>query len=261
MLRNVLAVAICVILASTAVCVATYRIQRRRLRQWVREVVADEPYGKEAVLALARFVFSSIKRTRDPIFLTRILRAFGGSPLAILRNGGCCSGIHRLFIASLDAIGIPAAQVTLYHHSGAWCHCLAQVSLDRREWLIDVDYGLQYLDESGAPLGLRDLRGGVQPSIRVFAAGLEAPICDGYVRDSRPGYPHSVYYDFDFKQTRTANWTRSLARRLAYRLLGRLSRGRIDCVLVSPVLEWPQMILAVCLSAMALVLLVARQTL
>jgi hypothetical protein len=50
-------------------------------------------------------------------------------------------------------------------------------------------------------------------------------------------------------------------RRQAYRLLERLTRDSIDRLRVSPVPEWPHMILAVCMSAAALLLLIARQTL
>lgn len=260
-LSALLLIAIVILLAATAMCLGMYRIERRELRRLVVNRVGGGYCTREDVFMLARFVFSRVKRNRDPIFLAGVFRPFGGSPLAIWREGGCCSGIHRFFITCLDALGIRAAQVTLYHRSGPWCHCLAQVRVDGRPMLIDVDYGVLYLDSAGEPIGLADLRAGSRPIITVFAEGLLAPLCEGYARDPRPGYPPSGYYDFDFEKTRTANWAKSLVRRAVHRILAPVTRGRIDRVLLSPVLEWPHMILAVCLVVAALMLLIVRQAL
>jgi len=49
------------------------------------------------------------RRGRDPAFLAPILALLGGSPTTILKKGGCCFGVNRLFIPSLDTIGIRAA--------------------------------------------------------------------------------------------------------------------------------------------------------
>lgn len=261
MLSAILGLTIVALLIATASCLAVYRLERRKLSGFVRGLLGRAVSPEEAVFVLARFIFSRVTRNRDPVFLAPILRSFGGSPLGIARGGGCCSGTHRLFIACLETIGIRAAQVTLYHHSGRWCHCIVQVSVNDREHLIDVDYGVQYFSPSGEPINLMHLRSGIQPSIRIFAEGLRAPLCKGYDRNPAPGYPQSDYYNFEFKDTRTANWTKSRIRKQIYFLLRIMTWGRIDCALVPAELEWPQMILALCLSGTALLLLALRAAL
>ena len=49
------------------------------------------------------------------------------------------------------------------------------------------------------------------------------------VNDRPCGYPANAYYDFDFRASKkTANWTKTPARRIVYRTLHRLSPGGVD---------------------------------
>lgn len=249
-------VAIAALLLMAGVSIIGYLHQRRRLAAIVRRIVANERDGVSAVFAVGRFVFSNVLRTHDPVFLLSALRPIGASPLAVLRRGGCCSGIHRLFIACLETIGIQAAQVTLYHPSGAALHCTTQVRAEGQVFLVDVDYGVVFKHPAHGALGVAQLREGVQPVIQVFANGLTAPTT--LSRGGRtPGY-RGGYHIFNFKETRTANWTKSWIRRKAHWLLNMATNGRINYMLLPPLLEWPQIILALLSTFAALLILMGR---
>lgn len=252
-------VLIAALLLSAGICVISYLYQRCILTAIVRAVVKSEPDSVGAMFAIAKFVFSKVLRAPDPVFLFSLFRPLGASPLAVLRRGGCCSGVHRLFIACLDVIGIRAAQVTLYHPSGKALHCVAQVSVQGRVLVIDVDYGVVFEHPNKGTLGLTQLREGIEPTIRVFADGLAAPTLDEPC-DRIPGY-RGKYHTFNFKETRTVGWTSSWVRRKAYLALKFITNGRIDCVLLPPLLEWPQIILALLVSSAALLILISQAAL
>jgi hypothetical protein len=63
----------------------------------------------------------------------------------------------------------------------------------------------------------------------------------------KTSYPNNSYYQFDFSQTKTANWTQSWQRRLAYRALRIGIRERADRVRVPSLLKWPQVLLSLAL--------------
>ena len=62
-------------------------------------------------------------------------------------------------------------------------------------------------------------------------------------------YPRHGYYNFIWQQTKTANWSKSWMRRATYHILNRVIPGRIDCLRLPPILERPQIILAMIISA------------
>lgn len=218
-------------------------IQKRRLRKLVRKVVPSGASPREAAVLFGRFIFAHVKRRDDTPYIGGPLAIFGATPLGVLERGGCCSGTHRLFIAGLACIGVKAYQITVYHRSGLTAHCLASVFENGREFLIDVDYGVLYQSESGVDLSLSDLRCGVRPKFVPFAAGLTAfHAKPSFVRS--PGYPDCPYYDFDFLETRTANWKTSMWRRCVYAIANFISMGRVDVLPVPALLEWPQMLIA-----------------
>src|SRR4030095_7924391 len=59
-------------------------------------------------------------------------------------------------------------------------------------------------------------------------------------RRTDESYPANDYYNFDFSQTKTANWTKTWVRRSAYRILRVLTAGRIDTLRQPLWMEWPQ---------------------
>ena len=98
--------------------------------------------------------------------------------------------------------------------------------------LVDPTYGLYYRGPSGTLIGLDPLRRGTQP---VLVA----------LRSNRPAaYPRDEYYDFDYMETKTANWTKSRVRRFVYRVAHPLTLGRIDTVRLPVLLEYPHILLA-----------------
>jgi len=186
----------------------------------------------QLVLHVAGELHAEIRRRRtDPVFLLPLLEPLGASPLAVLREGGCCSGIARLYILILDALGIRAAQVTLYHCSGRAVHCLVEVALPIGQLIVDPMYGFSYEHSDGRPLGLEDLQQGSQPFFKSLP------------RSKAAAYPGDSYYHFSFRHSKTANWTKSKLRRTAYSVLRSLTFGRVDRIRLSPVLEWPQVLL------------------
>jgi hypothetical protein len=235
----------------------SYLIQRRRLRKFVRKIVPLAASPKEAAVLFGRFIFAHVNRREDTPYIGGLLAIFGAAPLSVLERGGCCSGTHRLFIAGLACIGIKAYQVTVYHRSGLTAHCLAGVLDNDREFLIDVDYGVLYQSENGADLSLSDLRGGVRPKFVPFASGLTALHAKPRIVRA-PGYPDCPYYDFDFSETRTANWKTSPWRRGAYAVAKLISMGRVDVLPVPALLEWPQMLIALPVFCTALLSMALR---
>jgi hypothetical protein len=249
--------AVALLILAALACTLAYWRERRLLAARVRQIARAAAPNADTVFGLARFVFANVIRGPDPTFVSRLFVVLGGSPLAILREGGCCSGTHRLFIACLDTVGIRAAQIAVYPREGGWAHCLAQVNLADQTLLVDVDYGVCYRHPNGGSLDLLDLRNGVEPVIEPFADGLVTP-AQGGQRSRGPGYPNNFYYCFDYRKTRTANWTKTWRRRLAYALLHRISRGRVDQTFIPPLLEWPQILLSMGILTTALSLLAVR---
>lgn len=66
-------------------------------------------------------------------------------------------------------------------------------------------------------------------------------------------YPGNRYYEFDYRLSRTANWTVSTPRRHAYAALAYVTTGRIDEMRQPSFAEWPQLLLAVALTGVLLV--------
>lgn len=218
--------------ASTLALVVHYRVERRKLSRFANAAAHGAAPGLPAALQLAGAIFSGVAHGADPVFLCRPLEPLGATPMAVLRHGGCCSGLSRLYILALDVLGIQAAQVTLYHASGQAQHCLVEVTLQRERVLVDPMYGFYYRSPDGAPLGMDGLRSGCTP---VFHA-IPGSTCTSY--------PANDYYRFDYTATRTANWTATRTRRTAHRVLAAVTLGGIDTWRVPAALEWPQLILA-----------------
>lgn len=251
-MRLIAAMVLCAALALSATLVIAYRLRQARIRQFARAVTQGALSQRDAVFDLGRTLFLEVKEGPDPTFLTRFLASFGPSPIAVLKRGGCCSGIHRLFIASLDAIHIRAAQITVYGPVAP--HCLAQVALSSGPLMIDVDYGVWYRHPNGGALGINDLRSGVTPVIEPFID----PQLRRVGRHVRPGYPKCPYYDFDFQATRTANWTKTRGRRATYWLLRYVTQGRVNTFLMPPICEWPEILVAAVLFVVGVTFFVAE---
>lgn len=237
----------------------TYALRKRRIADFARRATQGSGSQRDAAFALGRVIFGAVKRRgRDPFFLSPLLAPLGASPCTILERGGCCSGICRLFITSLDTIGIGAAQITVFRRTApAAAHCLAQVSADSANILIDVDYGVWLHRPDGEPIDLIGLRSGLRPVIEPFVLDRQASYADSS-RTRSAGYPDREYYRFDYELTRTANWDETRMRRALHPLLQRLTAGHIDRLLLPPILEWPEILLAAVLCSAALCLLVVR---
>lgn len=154
---------------------------------------------------------------------------------AILAKGGCCSGMGRILIVSFDLLGVRAAQIALNQRSDLYQHCIVEAWVDGSPILLDPDYGLQFVSSTGESIGLEALQAGVQPRLLPLP-GKEAAT-----------YPDSPIYDWDYARTGTMNWTKSLPRRLVYRVLNLLTRGAINRWRHPVVLEWPHPVLATAL--------------
>jgi hypothetical protein len=244
--------------ASTAL-LCLHRLRRLRIAEFARRATQGSESQRDAVFSLGRAIFGGVKRRgQDPAFLTPLLAPLGASPTTILARGGCCSGMHRLFITSLDSIGIRAAQVTVYRRANpAAAHCLAQVVVDSANILVDVDYGVWLHHPDGGPIDLAGLRSGVTPVIEPFVLDREASYADS-ARTRSAGYPDREYYRFDYCLTRTANWAETRAKRALYAVLYPLTRGRVDYLLLPPILEWPEILLAAVLCGVTVALLAIR---
>ena len=241
---------------------ALYYRRRAQIARYARANVSTPDDQRQAAFALAASIFTGVgRRNKDPHFLSRLLAPLGPSPVAVLSQGGCCSGIHRLFITALDTLGIASAQITVLRRvAPALAHCLVQVQVGDTSYLIDADYGVWLHDGQGRPLSLVDLQRGVVPVIEPFVADGVARYV-GSDRSRPPGFPDREYYRFDYELTRTANWAEGPIRRIAYCVLKPLTRGGIDRLLLPPALEWPELLLAGTLCALALTMLVATQAL
>jgi len=258
--RSLSTVPLYAVLSGAAILAIAYRLRRARVRRFALAATQGTRSQREAVFELGRALFREVNRyNRDPVFLTRLLRPLGPSPITVLRRGGCCSGIHRLFIASLDAINIRAGQITVYASPGPVArHCLVQVELSPAPLIIDVDYGVWYRHPNGRSLGIHDLRSGVTPVIEPFVLDPGARRREPGRPTIPPGYPHVPYYAFDFPATRTANWTKSRTRRATYRMLQHVTQGRVNSFLLPPICEWPEVLVAAALLGVGVILLAAE---
>lgn len=237
-----------------------YHFRRVRVAQFARRATSGINCPREAAFVLGRTIFSGVgRRHKDPVFVSRLLRPLGASPLAVLEHGGCCSGLHRLYITALDTLGIRSAQITVMRRvDPAHAHCLVQVAIGDTDFIIDVDYGVWLHRPDGGPMGLIDLQRGVTPVIEPFVFGAVAPYA-GSTRTRAPGFPTVDYYRFDYELSCTANWAESALRRLVYAVMKPLTRGWIDRMLLPASLEWPELLLAFALCASALLVIVLQR--
>jgi hypothetical protein len=201
----------------------------RRLRAFVQALHPLPLSPREAVLCLAKRCYLVPGRINDdPVFCAPLFGPLGATPSSVIRLGGCCSGRARLLILALAEFGIRAYQITLYHRTGNAQHCLVEACLDEGRLIVDPSYGIYYATANGDLITLRDLQAG------------SLPVYVPLISDRACGYPANSYYDFDFRASKMANWTKSLARRIAYSALHRLTNGAVDRLEVPAVLEWPQ---------------------
>jgi hypothetical protein len=203
---------------------------------YVRSYVDHEvPAGSDpetCALSLAAAIHADVPQVHeDPYFIVPALSPLGASPTSVLKQGGCCSGITRLYILGLATQGIRASQVTLYHESGRAVHCLSEVTLPSGKLIVDPTYGFCLSGRNGEGLSIEQLQQGATPSFYDFK-GRE-----------HTGYPGDDYYHFDYRLTKTANWTKSWIRRSAYRVLHATTAGGVDRLRLHPLLEWPQVLM------------------
>ena len=130
--------------------------------------------------------------------------------------------------------------------SGEARHCLVEVFLQKHNVLLDPTYGVYYVDEQGGVLGLSDIQSGTRPSF------VSLP------NSNKRGYPTGSYYEFDYCQSKTANWTQTRVRKAVYRVLVFVTKGTIDRAKQPAVLEWPQLVLAISLTVFLLTMNLAR---
>jgi hypothetical protein len=219
-------------LAATGLLIHYYW-EHRLVRRFAVGATRGERNPGRAALALATVIHERIPRGKDHAFLgLEVPALLGATPVEVLRRGGCCSGLSRLYVLALRSLGIRATQVTLYHESGLARHALVEVSIGTDHWIVDPTYGFHYVDDGGQPLGLDALRAGVTPRFRPLAEG------------GSDGYPLNNYYAFDYRRSKTANWTMTLSRRLTYPTLRLLTAGGIDTLRQPGFLEWPQLVVA-----------------
>jgi hypothetical protein len=255
----VLIAALSTVAAAALALLGLYHYRRVRIAEFARRAVCECSDPRDAAFMLARAIFSGVgRRHKDPVFISSLLRPLGASPVTVLRHGGCCSGLHRLYITALDTLGIRSAQVTVLRRvDPAHAHCLVQVAIGSTDFLIDVDYGVWMRHADGRPMGLIDLQHGIAPVIEPFVFGQVAPYV-GSTRTRAPGFPAVDYYNFDYELSCTANWAESALRRGVYAVLKPLTRGGIDRLLLPASLEWPELLLAFSLCAGALAVLILQ---
>ena len=215
-----------------------YWMEKKIIRDFAIRAVGGNNEPLKVALALAGEIFRIKKAWRsDQAFIPlTIFSALGKSPASILRMGGCCSDITRLTIVSLNALGFKAGSITVCTPLGEARHCLVEVSLGKHNVLLDATYGVYYVDELGRGLGLSHIQSGARPS---FAS---------LPHSNKRGYPSGSYYEFDYRQSKTANWTQSRVRKAVYRVLVFVTKGTIDRVKQPAALEWPQLVLATSLA-------------
>src|SRR5690348_15568307 len=86
--------------------------ERRTLRAIVHRTVSKSERPFAMALDCAGLIHAHAPRSEDPRFIPiAALDILGGTPVSILRRGGCCSGLSRLYITGLATLGIKAAQV------------------------------------------------------------------------------------------------------------------------------------------------------
>jgi hypothetical protein len=200
----------------------------RRLRSFALGADPMPPSQKELLLDVASRCYRVPAIRKDASFCPPLFALLGATPSAVLRFGDCCSGRARLLILALHELGIRAYQITLYHRVGHAQHCLVEACLDNRRIIVDPTYGVFYEGPNGEPVSLKELQRGIAPR---YVPLLDDPVC---------GYPANDYFDFDFRLSKTANWTKSPVRNFAYTLLHKMTDGGIDHLEVPAVLEWPQ---------------------
>jgi len=128
----------------------------------------------------------------------------------------------------LAELGIRSYQITLYHRDGHAQHCLVETCLEDGRLIVDPTYGIYFTRPDGNLVSLKEMQSGVPP--------LFVPV----KKDERCGYPSDPYYDFNYGLSKTADWTSTVTRRVAYRILELASSGAVDRLQVPAVLEWPQ---------------------
>src|SRR5262245_15205131 len=202
----------------------------RRLRSFALGADSIALSQKELLLNVASRCYLVPAIRNDASFCPPLFALLGATPSAVLRFGDCCSGRARLLILALHELGIRAYQITLYHRAGHAQHCLVEACLDDGRMIVDPTYGVSYERPNGEPVSLKQLQRGATPKY------VPLPLLD----DRVCGYPANDYYDFDFRLSKTANWTKSRVRNFAYALLHKLTGGNIDHLEVPAVLEWPQ---------------------
>jgi hypothetical protein len=215
-------------------------VERLRLRHFVatQGPLSEDP--TQRALELAGRISNRYCRLSDPFYLSSILSPFGATPSAVIRHGGCCSGASRLYILCLSVLGLRANQITVYHRAGHAQHCLVEVHVPDGKLIADPVYGIYYTDDAGRVLSLEDLQEGVPVTCRSTPGTMQS------------GYPSNPYYDFDYTLTKTANWTMSWQRRLAYAVLWPLTSGSVDRMRLPVILEWPQALLGIVLLGLTL---------
>ena len=229
-------------LTAVSTLLAHYWSEERTLSAIAHRSVLRSERTFATALDLAGRVYVEISRSSDPPFIPiRAVDILGATPVSILRRGGCCSGMTRLYITALATLGIRAAQVTLYHANGEGRHALAEVSMGKQRVVVDPTYGFYYVNLHGEPIGLDELRQGVKPEYRRLPHSQHRRPRGDRTDET---YPANDYYNFDFSRTKTANWTKTWIRRSVYRILCVLTAGRIDTLRQPLWMEWPQIVVA-----------------
>jgi hypothetical protein len=207
------------------------RADRMVLCSFIRSTYPLPDTDRERVFHLARKVFM-LPAKADPIPWPGLFKTLGARASAVIQSGGCCAGKGRLLILLLAELDIHAYQIGLYHRNGQAQHCLVEVCLKSERLIVDPTYGIYYETTKGEPITLRELQGGIIPR---HVPLLQDRIC---------GYPNNSYYDFCYKASKTLNWTKSLARRVAYRVLNTTGLA-IDHLVIPASLEWQQHLLII----------------
>ena len=181
-------------LTAISILLAHYWSERRILSAFVHRGLPQSESAFATALDLAGLIHAQVPRANDPRFIPiAVLDFLGGTPVSILRRGGCCSGLSRLYITGLGTLGIKAAQVTLYHVVGLSLHALVEVSLGEQRVVVDPTYGFYYVDSRGGHISLDALRRGAKPQYRRLP------------NSSNESYPANDYYNWDFSVTKI--WT------------------------------------------------------
>jgi len=101
----VLIAALSTVAAAALALLGLYHYRRVRIAEFAHRAVRECTEPRDAAFMLARAIFSGVgRRHKDPVFISSLLRPLGASPVTVLRYGGCCSGLHRLYITALDTL-------------------------------------------------------------------------------------------------------------------------------------------------------------